>query len=311
MRSMTLTMSEEQAIIHLAGLLYSYLPASGAPITFREAATAAGVGEFWTGGAGGLSKRPAITQLLRATLDTRRDRFCSLIEHIVRRGLAYRDVKGNPLTRKDIETLNSAIQKVGFKIPELWSPKFLSDLPQAEEPARPSENQPEQPPSEPDHRLAELRAEFLELYALSDRQKAGLKLEPLLTRLFALFDLAPSRPFRVVGEQIDGAFNLDQNVYLVEAKWTRDQVNESALLVLRGKIEGKSQFTRGLFLSINGYSSEALAAITKGKQQTFIMMDGAHLFRVLEGHVRLDDLLRRLVRHLAETGEPYLPVGRF
>jgi len=308
---MTLTMSEEQALVRLAELLYSYLPASGAPITFYEAATAAGVGDFWPGVKGGLSKRPALTQLLRATLGTRRDRFCPLIEQIVRFGLAYRTVKKNPLTRQDIEALNSAIQKVGFKIPELWDPKFLANLPQAEQVTRPSERQPEQPASKPDHRLADLRAEFLELHGLLNRQKAGIELEPLLTRLFTLFDLAPSRPFRVIGEQIDGAFNLDQNVYLVEAKWTSDRVNESTLLILRGKIEGKSQFTRGLFLSINGYTSEAPVAITKGKQQNFIMMDGAHLFRVLEGHVRLDDLLRRLVRHLAETGEPYLPVGRF
>lgn len=87
-------------------------------------------------------------------------------------------------------------------------------------------------------------------------------------------------------------------------------MDEAALLVLRGKVEGKSQFTRGLFLSINGFTEVATAAITRGKSPDFVMMDGAHLFRVLEGHVRLDVLLQRLVRHLAMTGEPYLPVNR-
>ncbi|ACL66389.1 conserved hypothetical protein [Anaeromyxobacter dehalogenans 2CP-1] len=87
-------------------------------------------------------------------------------------------------------------------------------------------------------------------------------------------------------------------------------VNESELLVFRGKIEGKSQFTRGLFVSVNGYTREALAAITKGKSPNFVMLDGSHLYRVLEGNVRLDELLCRAVRHLAETGEPYLPINK-
>ena len=134
-------------------------------------------------------------------------------------------------------------------------------------------------------------------------------MEDLLTRLFMLFDLEPSGPFHVVGAQIDGSFDLDREVYLLEAKWTVTKVNEAALLVLRGKVEGKSQFTRGLFLSINGYTPDAVEAITRGKSPNFMMVDGSHLYRVLEGHMRLDALLRRLVRHLAETGAPYLPAG--
>jgi hypothetical protein len=39
------------------------------------------------------------------------------------------------------------------------------------------------------------------------------------------------------------------------------------------------------------------------------MMDGADLYRVLEGHAQLDNLLRRKVRYLAERGEPYVPVS--
>jgi Restriction endonuclease len=144
---------------------------------------------------------------------------------------------------------------------------------------------------------------------LGGRQEAGLRLEGLLTRLFTLFDLEPNGPFRVVGEQIDGSFDLDREVYLLEAKWTAEPTNEAALLILRGKVEGKSQFTRGLFLSINGYTRDAVDAITRGKAPNFVMVDGSHLYRVLDGQIRLDVLLRRLIRHLAETGTPYLPAA--
>lgn len=307
-----LTMTEEQALTEVADLLYSYLPASGAIYTFGEAARDAGVADLWPGVKGtGLSKLPALMLLLEKTLSQRRDRFCVLVERMVRGGLKYRAKKGNPITAADIRSLNAVVAKVGFKIPDLWDPKFIASLPTGASP-NPTVPIPEPTtPSRPDLRpaLEALREEFLALHALGGRQEAGIKLEGLLTRLFTLFDLEPNGPFRVVGEQIDGSFDLDREVYLLEAKWTAEKVSEAALLVLRGKIEGKSQFTRGLFLSINGYTPDAVEAITRGKSPNFIMLDGSHFYRVLDSHVRLDTILRRLVRHLAETGAPYLPAG--
>ena len=133
-------------------------------------------------------------------------------------------------------------------------------------------------------------------------------LEPLLTKLFEEFGLDPRDGFRIIGEQIDGAFMLHKEVYLVEAKWT-GRIPEADLLVFRGKVEGKAAFTRGLFISINGYTREALTSITQGKQPNFVMIDGAHLFRVLSGDIGLDELLDRLIRILAEEGRPYLPTS--
>jgi hypothetical protein len=69
--------------------------------------------------------------------------------------------------------------------------------------------------------------------------------------VFALFDLAPRQPFRVIGEQIDGSFELDRQSYLLEPKWEKKALPEADLLVFRGKIEGKSAFTLGLFVALN------------------------------------------------------------
>ncbi|MEW8119767.1 MAG: hypothetical protein AB2792_21610 [Candidatus Thiodiazotropha sp.] len=124
-----------------------------------------------------------------------------------------------------------------------------------------------------------------------------------------MFDLQPSSAFRVAGEQIDGAFLLDSEVYLLEAKWTHDQTPEAELLAFRGKVGGKSSITQGLFISVNGFSLQAVPAITRGKQPVFVMMDGTDLYRVLKGREQLDELLRCKVRRLAERGEPYVPVS--
>ncbi|HEV2697155.1 MAG TPA: hypothetical protein VGU90_04115, partial [Terriglobales bacterium] len=67
--------------------------------------------------------------------------------------------------------------------------------------------------------LTMLKDDFFALAADADRNRAGLALEKLLNELFNVFELRPRQPFRVVGEQIDGSFELDGQVYLLESKW--------------------------------------------------------------------------------------------
>lgn len=129
-----LSFREAQAVEDLADLLYDFLPGSGNNRTaFPLAAAQAGVGDLWVPG----SKRPAIVQLLTATLEQRRSCFTKLIVAIVRQAMTYRRGKGNHLSREEIDRLNSLLPGVQFKIPELLDPSFLSSFgsPKAAEPA--------------------------------------------------------------------------------------------------------------------------------------------------------------------------------
>ena len=74
-----------------------------------------------------------------------------------------------------------------------------------------------------------------------------------------------------------------------------------------GKIEGKSKYTRGLFISINGVSKEATIAITQGKQASFFVADGYDLTMLLEDNISLVDFLRHRQRLLAEEGRVVVP----
>jgi hypothetical protein len=92
-----LSFREAQTVEDLADLFYNFLPGSGNSRTaFPIAAAQAGVGELWTPG----SKRPAIVQLLTATLEQRRSLFTKLIMAIVRQSMTYRRGKGTPLSRE-------------------------------------------------------------------------------------------------------------------------------------------------------------------------------------------------------------------
>jgi hypothetical protein len=155
--------------------------------------------------------------------------------------------------------------------------------------------------------LAELKEELFCLATESDRNKAGLALERLLNRLFELFELHPRQAFRVVGEQIDGSFELDSHIYLVEAKWEKNPLPEADLLIFRGKIEGKSTFTRGVFIALNDVSLPARDAITRGKAPSFYVMNGHDLMMILSEAINLTEFLRKRVRLLAEEGRVCVP----
>ncbi len=120
-----LSFREAQAVEDLADLLYDFLPGSGNSKTaFPLAAAQAGVGDMWIPG----SKRPAIVQLLTATLEQRRSCFTKLIVATVRQAMTYRRGKGNALTRDEIDRLNNLLPGVQFKIPELLDSSFLSSF---------------------------------------------------------------------------------------------------------------------------------------------------------------------------------------
>jgi len=150
--------------------------------------------------------------------------------------------------------------------------------------------------------LARLKDTFLALAVESDRNAAGLALEKLLNELFGISDLRPRQPFRVIGEQIDGSFELQGQIYLLESKWEKQPLPESDLLIFRGKIEGKSTFTRGVFIALNDITGPARDAITRGKAPSFFVMNGHDLMMVLSETIELEDFLRKRVRLLAEEG---------
>lgn len=313
---MSLPLKESRAVREVAEILYDFLPGSGSAnwkghVSFKSIAEKVGVGEFWQPG----SKLPMITALLERTLEFRRGRFEPFVVEVVRAGLTYRQKNGRPVTPAEVEKINGLILEIGFKFPDLWDPDFITSLradagtraSERVEQARTTERFRETDRTQRSRELEELKREFLGLHENPDRQAAGLQLEKALNRLFDLHGLSPREPFRVVGEQIDGSFELDHEVYLLEAKWQQDPSPAADLYVFREKIEGKSKFTRGVFLSINGISKAAADAITRGKQPNFFIIDGYDIMMLLEDNMDLIGFLRRRQRLLAEEGRVCVP----
>jgi hypothetical protein len=315
---MALSLKESRAVADMAQLLYDFLPGSGNPrwkghVSFKTVAEQVGVGGFWQSG----SKTPMITALLEKTLEYRRDHFEQLILGIVRAGLTYRG-KDRPIQPSEIERLNGYLLDVGFKFPALWDPIFVGSL--GLDSSERAKKRVDEAIAERQSRAAAqsslstdlrlIRDEFFGLHNEPSPQEAGRKFEKILNRIFAIHGLAPREPFRVVGEQIDGSFDLDHETYLVEAKWEKDPVSEAPLVVFREKISGKSQFSRGVFISLNGITEGAQDAITRGKQPNFFVVDGYDLTIVLSEQIALLELLRQKRRLLAEEGKVVVPFSQ-
>jgi Restriction endonuclease len=135
-------------------------------------------------------------------------------------------------------------------------------------------------------------------------QTRGFAFEKFLKELFDVNGMNGRASFRLIGEQIDGSFEMSGETYLLEAKWTSKQVDAADLRSFNAKVEDKASWTRGLFVSDCGFSEDGLAAFGKGK--SLICMDGLDISEMLQKRLSLQEVLSKKVRRAAETGKPFV-----
>lgn len=153
--------------------------------------------------------------------------------------------------------------------------------------------------------FAALKAALMALAPLAP-QARGYAFESFLKKLFDAFGLAAREPFSLRGEQIDGSFLLDGEIYLIEAKWHAQPIGVAELHTFHGKLDQKAAWTRGLFVSDSGFTEEGLTAFGRGKR--LICMDGFDLYESLDRELPLNDVLARKVRVAGETGRCFVRV---
>ena len=156
-----------------------------------------------------------------------------------------------------------------------------------------------------------LLAEFQRLESLPTAdspivaRQRGRDLERLLQQLLTSEGLEPRIRLRPDGEEIDGSFVLDGRVLLLEAKWHALPIPASTIYAFRGKVDGKLVGTVGIFISISGYSSEAVDALTYGKELNILLFDRNDLYTACTGQVSCKTIVREKLRAAAERGIVY------
>ncbi|MEL6898600.1 MAG: hypothetical protein AAFP90_21085 [Planctomycetota bacterium] len=157
--------------------------------------------------------------------------------------------------------------------------------------------------------LTELNKRFLDLAAAQSitPQQRGFKLETLFFDLLHFAEFDHTKPYRTPdGEQIDGHFKYEKFDYLVEAKWIAGATKQKDLSVFDGKIRGKAQSTRGLFLAAEGFDENAVNKFS-GDAPRIVLMTGEDLAIVLNGTLPIFDMMKAKVDAIVRYGNINFP----
>lgn len=146
------------------------------------------------------------------------------------------------------------------------------------------------------------------LEALHEQQphQRGRSFELWLNELFTAFYLSPKGAFKLKGEQIDGSFLLNNETYLVEAKWHSTKTGNADLHAFHGKLDQKISWARGVFISWAGFTKSGLDAWGRGKK--VICVSGYDLVLMLKNNISFRMLMEEKIRRAAETGNLYVKI---
>lgn len=96
--------------------------------------------------------------------------------------------------------------------------------------------------------------------------------------------------------------------FILEAKWEQGPVDYGLMAKLRGRITQRLAGTRGVLLSMSGYSDEALEGIVRGQQPDMLLLDRTHLEAMLSGLRSPADLFTELMNRASYRGEVQVPL---
>lgn len=148
--------------------------------------------------------------------------------------------------------------------------------------------------------LMKIRYLFNEVQKLNG-QARGYALEKLFVKLMEISNILVVEPFKIIGEQLDGAIKYGGHYYLLELKWTESKAAHQEISSLYMKVEGKLD-ARGIFLSMNGYSTEILQSLPKGKSLKTILFDGMDFANVIYGYYTFSQLLEYALKEASLKG---------
>lgn len=150
--------------------------------------------------------------------------------------------------------------------------------------------------------LLRMRKSFISVMELQP-QKRGYALEKLFPELMRFSGITVQDPFKIEGEQIDGAIKYDGHYYLIELRWRNERTAPGDIGSFYFKAEGKWS-ERGIFISMNGYTSTIERTVPKGRKIKVLLLDGNHIANVIAGLYTFQELLEHAINR-AVRGEIY------
>jgi hypothetical protein len=155
----------------------------------------------------------------------------------------------------------------------------------------------------------EAKKEYQALQEIPDKvtsqwyRDRGKKLETIINALLENENLEPRTSFRPEGEEIDGSFFAFNKFFLLEMKWHKNEMPASAIYSFKGKVDGKLSGTIGIFISMSGYSKDAVDALCLGKELNIILFDKEDIEDAF--NTSFSNVLKQKLRAAADYGDVY------
>lgn len=153
------------------------------------------------------------------------------------------------------------------------------------------------------NKLKDIQKQFSEAIKFPPQQR-GYALEKIFNKLMEISNINVQKPFQVGSEQFDGAIKYDGHYYLVELKWTEQKTSPKEIGHFFYKVSGKLD-TRGIFISMSGFTDGAVSDLPKGKDLGVLLFNGVHLTNVISGLYKFSDLLDYAVQSACLYGKIY------
>jgi Holliday junction resolvase-like predicted endonuclease len=105
--------------------------------------------------------------------------------------------------------------------------------------------------------------------------------------------------------EIDVTFAVEGTRFVLEAKWEQDKTDTGKISKLKTRVEQRLTNTVGVFMSMAGYSPEAIRDVNIGRRLEVLLIDRSHLEAMISGVVPPTELFGLLIDKASYEGRPY------
>ncbi len=159
--------------------------------------------------------------------------------------------------------------------------------------------------------IASIRSDIGALYNEIDPHRRGKALESVLNRLFKIEGILIREAFTLIGdegegviEQVDGAIDIDGEVYLVEMKWLKSPLGKSEVAEHLVRLFNRGA-ARGIFIAANGYTAPAISQCKDALHHKVVFLcEMRRIQLLLEQGKNLRDYLRRKAQAAISDRDP-------
>jgi restriction system protein len=159
-------------------------------------------------------------------------------------------------------------------------------------------------------RFEAVRDEVFALFAMPDPHRRGTALEAALNHLFELERIAVREAFTVraesghVGEQIDGAIELNGRLYLVEMKWIQGPVDKPLIAEHLVRLFARAD-CGGIVIATNGFTQPAIDECRNAlRDRTVILCRLQEIVEALQAKGSITDLLKGRIERAILDRDP-------